>query len=57
MSIDKKTYEKPKLIRRGDVQSVTQAFGDLGSGDLFNTHFKLGGKGCHEELTWLCTGS
>ena len=57
MLAQKKSYKKPELIRRGDIQSVTQAFGDLGSGDLFNTHFKLGGEGCREKLTWLCTGS
>jgi hypothetical protein len=59
MLVEKQTYKKPELIRRGNIETVTQAFGGLGSGDLFNTHFfnGRGQDGCHEKLQWLCTGS
>ncbi len=51
--MQKKTYEKPALIRRGDIESVTQGIGDLGSGDIlykFTRH-----DGCYLNNSPLCS--
>jgi hypothetical protein len=48
-------YFKPELIRRGDVQSITQGLGDLGSGDMFYRLTKH--EGCFFDQSPVCTGS
>lgn len=55
--MNKKVYERPELVRRGDIESITQGFGNLGSGDwIFEaTDGKVGKEGCKFNNSPLCT--
>lgn len=61
MLTQRKTYERPELVRRGDIEDVTQGWGSIGSGDLIFQVVK-GGWGTQEGCTGgidqvFCTGS
>ena len=53
MLTQKKGYEKPQLIRRGDIESVTQGIGELGSGDMW--HRFTSKDGCLINGSPFCT--
>jgi hypothetical protein len=59
MLAQRKAYERPELVRRGDIEDVTQGFGNLGSGDLIFqfTDGEYGKEGCKYLNSPLCTGS
>ena len=51
----KKAYIRPEVTRRGDVEDITQGFGELGSGDLWAKATKH--DGCYLNNSRLCTYS
>ena len=53
----RKAYTSPKLTRLGSVETLTQAFGGLGSGDIIYTFTdgQYGKEGCYLDNSPLCT--
>jgi hypothetical protein len=59
MLMEKKVYRAPEVTPRGNVEEITQGFGEIGSGDLIFTFTdgKWGTEGCADWHQFLCTGS
>jgi len=61
MNSQKKVYETPELTVHGSIESITQAFGDTGSGDWFSNNIpgwfgqENQDTGCVDQTQWACS--